>query len=237
MYLEGRFEEAIELFQRSLAALSSTGENGCGPVDAMAWVRITQGLPEEAHLLLDQIDQLVRSETDRGLYVFRYALLTRVCSLLRQREWAAAFAAGRVPVTNGWQVLTTFCSLAHVKLCCAQALSRLVRVHESLTLRASVSREMLNLPRGFMAPVRNVIGIAADSSRVTGPDRTTTIEVASLHSSTLHNRAWPVELEWNRQFPSSGAVLAVAEDTNTSGSMSANSRSARVLCILAARNL
>ena len=101
MYLEGRLDEALDLFRRSLEALPSSGENGCGPIDAMAWVRITQGLPEEADALLDQIDQAVRSDADRGLYVFRYALLTRVHSLLRQQRWELALAQAGSARTEG----------------------------------------------------------------------------------------------------------------------------------------
>jgi DNA-binding NtrC family response regulator/tetratricopeptide (TPR) repeat protein len=197
MYLRGRFDEAFELFRRSLAALPSSGENGCGPIDAMAWVRITQGLPEQADALLDQIDQAVRSDADRGLYVFRYALLTRVHSLLRQQRWSLAVSHAEALERTARNAHDSLLE-AHSILCRAQALSRLGHVTESLELAAGIARDILGLPPSLFARYEMCLATAA-AMRNEREAAGIHYRRASLVYACLHNVPGEMDLEWDWQ--------------------------------------
>ena len=195
MYLAGRLDEAIDLFQRSLAVLPSSGENGCGPIDAMAWVRITQGLPEQADALLDQINLAVTSDADRGLYVFRYALLTRVHSLLRQRRWSLALSHAEA-LEKTANTAHDNLLVAHSILCRAQALSRLGHTTQCLDLMSEIARDILGLPPSLLARYEMCLAIAAAM--------TNEREAAEIHYrrascvySCLRNVPGEIDLKWH----------------------------------------
>ena len=116
-------------------------------------------------------------------------------SLLRQQRWELALAQAEA-LGQRAQITDDSLLAAHSKLCRAQALSRLGHVGESLELTASLSSDIHNLPRGFLAQYEMCLGTAAammkerDSADVH-------YRRAALVLESLHNVPGQIDLKWN----------------------------------------
>jgi DNA-binding NtrC family response regulator/tetratricopeptide (TPR) repeat protein len=85
--LGGRFEDAIGYFEQAMSILPSFGDNANGAIDAIASIRLTQNRLDEAEELLERIEESIRNQDDRRLYVFRHASLTRIKCLMLRLRW------------------------------------------------------------------------------------------------------------------------------------------------------
>ena len=92
-YAVGRFDEAIDYFERAMAALPSFGDNCNAALDSIARVRLVQDRVGQAGELLDRIAGSVRVPGDRRAYVYRHAQLTVTQLLARQKRWTDALAS------------------------------------------------------------------------------------------------------------------------------------------------
>jgi DNA-binding NtrC family response regulator len=92
-YAAGRFDEAIDYFERAMDALPSSGDNCNAALESIARVRLVQDRIDEASELLDRIVESVRLPDDRRLYVYRHAQLTATQLFARQRRWTDALAS------------------------------------------------------------------------------------------------------------------------------------------------
>src|SRR5439155_19004214 len=58
-YLTGRFDEAIDYFERAIATLPSSGEFCNAALETLARIRLVQGRNDECGRLLDRIDESI----------------------------------------------------------------------------------------------------------------------------------------------------------------------------------
>jgi len=82
-YALGRFELALDCFDRAFKTLPSASDQNVSRLESIARVRLAQGRVAECEQLLDTIDASIASERDRALYGRRYVVLTRTNLLLR----------------------------------------------------------------------------------------------------------------------------------------------------------
>src|SRR5205814_7147276 len=95
--------------------------------DGLAQLHLTQDDLNRCAQLLDRIDESVRTDSDRRLYTYRHAQLTRVRLLMRQHRWADALSASeslrRVAMDAGDHLLSSFIDIIKAELLAAMQLS------------------------------------------------------------------------------------------------------------------
>jgi tetratricopeptide (TPR) repeat protein len=89
-FIVGDFDQAVEYFERALAALPSHGEHTNANFDSLARIRLTQGLVDDCALLLGRIADSIQTPADMLLYANRYSQLTKTHLAGRQKQWADA---------------------------------------------------------------------------------------------------------------------------------------------------
>ena len=136
-YAIGEFEQAVEFFERALAALPSIGAKTNGSLDTLARVRLSQGRFEDCVVLLDRIDSSLRTERDRTLYAHRYAELTRAQLLADQGHLQDAMVRAESALalaTLGGDALLS----QRVQLTKAELLQRLGRIPMAMAIVRSL---------------------------------------------------------------------------------------------------
>ncbi len=85
-YWVGDFDRAVDYFERAVKALPSVGEKNNALLESLARIRLTQDQLPECAALLGRIDDSIRNEADRALYVHRNVELTRVQLYARENR-------------------------------------------------------------------------------------------------------------------------------------------------------
>ncbi len=83
-------DEALAAFERSTNILPSVGTNSAAVLETAARVRLAQGRLDDCEQLLRQINEMIRTQTERFSYGHREAALTRAKLLASKGLYASA---------------------------------------------------------------------------------------------------------------------------------------------------
>src|SRR5439155_1478299 len=168
-YLTGRFDEAIDYFERAIAALPSSGEFCNAAFETLARIRLAQGRHEECSRVLDRIDESIQCPSDRMLYAHRYALLARSELLAREGRLHQALETTESVLTvareAGDRLLQALAAVFK-----AEVLQRLGEQNEALTILSEISMTLLERPPDIYAQCERLLacGLAHDGYIVSG---------------------------------------------------------------------
>jgi DNA-binding NtrC family response regulator/tetratricopeptide (TPR) repeat protein len=144
-YLTGRFEDAVDYFERAIAALPSSGEFCNAARETLARIHLVQGRTDECRRVLDQIDESIRTPKDRMLYAHRYALLSRSELLAHEGnlQEASMTADAVLSIANdaGDCLLQTLGAV-----CKAEVLRQLRSTKSALQILSNISSNLLQRP-------------------------------------------------------------------------------------------
>ena len=160
LFLKGNFERASEHLERAIDALRPEDHNGLGVFDTLARMRLAQGRLEDCEMLVERIEQSVRTVKDRTLYGYRHVLLTKARLLILQGRNAAALeCADRaidIALRCGDELL-----LSLAKLTRAEVLVSLGELSEVARVLGDVGEKLHSAPASVRAEYQRILACAA----------------------------------------------------------------------------
>jgi len=211
LMLVGRFDEAINYFERAITTLPAFGDSGNGAIDAIASTRLTQGLIDEASELLDRIEQCIKNQADRKLYVYRHSMFTRIRAFILAGAWQKAFETSNALLELARDANDHLLQVM-VTLQQAEIALHTSSVEESVRLISPIASELSKLPSEFSGHYEAALAAAL---LVTGEGSVAKAHIDRAKTIFTSLRNTPCLVDLDRQIASASSLFNSSQEATS----------------------